>query len=1005
MPPPIDNSELVAEDTVPGTPADKIRLRPALFEGVHYALVPEAAWKLLVRWHGGGPAVSRRMIVVEPLGLPSRREVEVYPIEVQVWRANNATAAPALQLLVSRNQTVGQLHAEVCARLWTPPHASRLWHLQTQDGQEGAYRPLLNHSQTLDEYRITGSARLFLEVREPDGVWPGPPRVRAAARAPPAGRMTPHQALSAYATTPTYAFGFGSAWAPQERVEEKCREPAAQVGVCGLSNLGNTCFMNAALQSLSNAGPLREYFLSGRHLQERNRDNPLGMKGKLAKRFGELLEELWSGRVAWTSPSALRSTLVKFAPQFGGFRQQDAQELLAFLLDGLHEDLNRVRKKPYFERQELSGSPSQEQELRLAALAWEQHHMRNDSLVVDLFQGQLRSALRCPDPACARLSITFDPFMYLSLPLPRSAKRPLTVYLLRARASSRLRLLRVRVPRAGCVRDLKRAAAKTHAKLRAEKVEAEAEAEKEEALRAGDLEAVDVASGRVFAFLADYRPLHAISDQDTTLLFELPQSVLRRFRPEDQDPASLQKDKDTNKDKQNGKEKEKKDKKEKEKKKKKKKDEKANGSAKDAPAAAAGEKAQKAEEEERQKPQEHEEAAAAEGEEVEVIVVFRRKEWNMWAGRYTQKLTGMPLLLPVNPARHTAKDLLAQVSALLPSYLRSIFVNVLRLFCLVPRCRLMSVCRYGSECRSCSSCARAARTPPPPSLPSSTPPRSSALLFSFLLSASLNVTLWIAGRVPSGVLTHSLREPPVELRLTTRSGATCGLEDKCPVGPSCTGCKLPRDGPLRIADRATVAVDFPENIEPYWREPVAAKGSGEAEGKAERLEDCLALFAEAEKLGPEDAWYCPGCKRHQQATKQLQIWRTPRLLILRLKRFYETRYARQKLDTMVEFPLRGLDLTPFVPAHAPQRRDGAPLLYDLFAVVNHSGGLGGGHYTAFAQNHLDQKWYHFNDRSTRQVPESDVVSRSAYVLFYIRRDENSNSKANTNKLDKPAPSE
>ena len=66
-------------------------------------------------------------------------------------------------------------------------------------------------------------------------------------------------------------------------------------------------------------------------------------------------------------------------------------ELLSFLLDGLHEDLNRVTKKPYVEQVEGDGRPDDE----VAAEAWEGHRQRNDSMVVDHFHGQLRSVVEC----------------------------------------------------------------------------------------------------------------------------------------------------------------------------------------------------------------------------------------------------------------------------------------------------------------------------------------------------------------------------------------------------------------------------------------------------------------------------------------------------------------------------------------------------------------------------------------------------------------------------------
>jgi len=59
-------------------------------------------------------------------------------------------------------------------------------------------------------------------------------------------------------------------------------------------------------------------------------------------------------------------------------------------------------------------------------------------------------------------------------------------------------------------------------------------------------------------------------------------------------------------------------------------------------------------------------------------------------------------------------------------------------------------------------------------------------------------------------------------------------------------------------------------------------------------------------------------------------------------------------------------------------------IYDLYAVSNHYGGLGGGHYTAYAKN--NDKWYDFNDSSVRSVSESSIVGSGAYILFYKRRD-------------------
>ena len=113
--------------------------------------------------------------------------------------------------------------------------------------------------------------------------------------------------------------------------------------------------MNSAIQSLSNAVPLTRYFRTDAYKDEINRTNPLGMRGELATQFGRLIKKLWNGEGASVTPSAFKATLSTFAPQFTGYQQHDAQELLAFLLDGLHEDLNRVQEKPYIETIDYDG--------------------------------------------------------------------------------------------------------------------------------------------------------------------------------------------------------------------------------------------------------------------------------------------------------------------------------------------------------------------------------------------------------------------------------------------------------------------------------------------------------------------------------------------------------------------------------------------------------------------------------------------------------------------------
>jgi hypothetical protein len=120
----------------------------------------------------------------------------------------------------------------------------------------------------------------------------------------------------------------------EEAASERAGEP---LGVVGLRNLGNTCFLNSSLQCLSATIPLTDYFLGYDYRSEINKDNFLGTGGKLVVSYAELMKKMWLGKNLVVHPTAFKSQLEKFAPQFRGCHQHDSQELLSFLLDGIHE--------------------------------------------------------------------------------------------------------------------------------------------------------------------------------------------------------------------------------------------------------------------------------------------------------------------------------------------------------------------------------------------------------------------------------------------------------------------------------------------------------------------------------------------------------------------------------------------------------------------------------------------------------------------------------------------
>ena len=123
----------------------------------------------------------------------------------------------------------------------------------------------------------------------------------------------------------------------------------AKKGRTGLINIGNTCFMNSALQCLSNCFELTKYFLLDFFENDINPDNKLGTGGHVVTVYRKLLEDLWGGDEDYINPSYFKRIFEHFVQKFSGYAQQDSNEFLIYLLDKIHEDLNTITVKPYIE--------------------------------------------------------------------------------------------------------------------------------------------------------------------------------------------------------------------------------------------------------------------------------------------------------------------------------------------------------------------------------------------------------------------------------------------------------------------------------------------------------------------------------------------------------------------------------------------------------------------------------------------------------------------------------
>ncbi|KAJ2726918.1 ubiquitin-specific protease doa4 [Coemansia sp. Benny D115] len=189
-------------------------------------------------------------------------------------------------------------------------------------------------------------------------------------------------------------------------------------GATGLKNFGNTCFMNCVIQCLVGTVPFARYFMRGMWKKDLVRD-PKQSNADIAAEFAGLVDSMWRGQYSFLSPSAFRSAVGRKSIQFKGSDQEDAQEFASFLLDALHEALNRMHPRPPPERDltiEEEQQVERQPDIAQASFYWSRYIRRNWSIMTSVFQGQIQSRLTCM--TCKATSTTYYTFTELSVPIP-----------------------------------------------------------------------------------------------------------------------------------------------------------------------------------------------------------------------------------------------------------------------------------------------------------------------------------------------------------------------------------------------------------------------------------------------------------------------------------------------------------------------------------------------------------------------------------------------------------
>lgn len=169
-----------------------------------------------------------------------------------------------------------------------------------------------------------------------------------------------------------------------------------ETGLCGLRNIGNTCFMNSVLQCLSHTRKLADYLRSSSDTRSATKDQ------RIFYEFAKLIREMWVPRQRSVTPGELKSAVSSKHRMYSGSAQQDAQEFLRFFLDSLHNASNTGEKGLKLVQDETLSDERQ------AELQWQWYTRVEQSVVQQLFVGQFKSSLRCT--VCGHTSVTFDPF-------------------------------------------------------------------------------------------------------------------------------------------------------------------------------------------------------------------------------------------------------------------------------------------------------------------------------------------------------------------------------------------------------------------------------------------------------------------------------------------------------------------------------------------------------------------------------------------------------------------
>ncbi|KAH6610302.1 hypothetical protein Trco_000322 [Trichoderma cornu-damae] len=996
-------------------------------------------------------------------GIPVDRKIRIWMVNPELLGASNAQPRPALTTppdSPGRDREADEAGSSAWSHLLldVSSFASSRDARRQSTLEDHTVNPNYNGSASIQLFELVTDQTLILDELVDKGVWVSICTSRSLIDKAIPTRTNNNTALSKSSSNRSSP---SSSDGPATRGRMQKRRNSRSLGAVGLHNLGNTCYMNSALQCVRSVEELTKYFLTEAYSSELNKSNPLGYNGKVAMAYNSLLREIYDEGRGSVSPRDFKNTVGRCRSTFAGWGQQDSQEFLGFLLDALQEDLSRIKKKPYIEKPDSTDDMINNPEAikEMADKVWDITRKRDDSIIADLFTGMYKSTLECPE--CGKISITFDPFNNLTLPLPVENMWAKTVKVFPLNDVPVK--FEVELPKHSSIESLKqflsiRTGVPVNRLMGAEEFKDRFFKIYDNSSDASEeIGTSDIATFHELEAVPTNWPAKGVQKKPRSMLDfdDSPPDAADEWNDPKYDtmvvPVLHRRPYTT-------------------------------GKAPDGTS-----------------PPHFITLTREEASSYDVIkrkVLERVATFSTWS-KFTQRLDSeSPEATEADMVMTTASDadpfgdgkviaksvegeddivdvtmkdahsnampppelplpnqpqLLRQFNAHRPKFVQpGEFLD--------PELQgLFELSYFASQSdgfvptgwahvdnnkalpkladRIPESPSKEEEDQPSPESWNSTAsgnddssnddesPRLESVQTRMMDESSEE-------DVPHGarpLVRPGVNRPPQKLgtggRKKFKNNKTYGKKgnkrrdkqmragkqaQRSPAIDSEPTPPAVADGGPLIRLYEGLVVDWSEEA---WEIVFGYTGNRQDESQGAKtfvdletindpalkisqrrrqtrrsrgitLEECLDEFERAEVLSEQDMWYCPRCKEHRRASKKFDLWKTPDYLIAHLKRFSSSGWRRDKLDVLVDFPIEGLDLT----SRVIQKEDGKEEIYDLIAVDDHYGGLGGGHYTAYAKNFVDGRWYNYNDSSVSPVSDaSSVVTSAAYLLFYRRR--------------------